>query len=72
MSVRFETQQEYKDKKRNDKRETLNILISDSAGMRDYEMFSGGEAFRVNFCHSSGAFPHPGQTGRGPLADSGN
>ena len=49
MSVRFETQQEYKDKKRNDKRETLNILISDSAGMRDYEMFSGGEAFRVNF-----------------------
>ncbi|MCE5209079.1 MAG: SMC family ATPase [Chloroflexi bacterium] len=49
MSVRFETQQDYKDKKRDDKRETLDILISDSAGMRDYALFSGGEAFRVNF-----------------------
>jgi len=26
-----------------------DIIISDSAGTRDYEMFSGGEAFRVNF-----------------------
>lgn len=49
MSVRFETQQDYKDKKRQDKRETLDILISDSAGTRDYALFSGGEAFRVNF-----------------------
>jgi exonuclease SbcC len=49
MSVRFETQQEYKDKKREDKKETLDILISDAAGMRDYSLFSGGEAFRVNF-----------------------
>jgi exonuclease SbcC len=49
MSVRFITQREYKDKKRDDLRETLDILISDSAGVRDYEMFSGGEAFRVNF-----------------------
>ncbi len=49
MSVRFETQSEYKDKKRDDKRETLDILISDSAGMREYALFSGGEAFRVNF-----------------------
>jgi len=30
-------------------KETLDILISDGAGTRDYEMFSGGEAFRVNF-----------------------
>ena len=30
-------------------RETLEIQISDNAGKRDYEMFSGGEAFRVNF-----------------------
>ncbi len=29
--------------------ETLDIRISDSAGTRSYEMFSGGEAFRVNF-----------------------
>jgi exonuclease SbcC len=49
MSVRFATQAGYKDKKREDLKETLDILISDSSGTRDYEMFSGGEAFRVNF-----------------------
>ncbi|MBM3123995.1 MAG: SMC family ATPase [Chloroflexi bacterium] len=49
MSIRFITQAEYKDKKREDLKETLDILIHDSAGTRDYEMFSGGEAFRVNF-----------------------
>ncbi|MFN2120070.1 MAG: SbcC/MukB-like Walker B domain-containing protein, partial [Anaerolineales bacterium] len=49
MSIRFRTQSGYKDKKREDLRETLDILISDGAGQRDYEMYSGGEAFRVNF-----------------------
>jgi len=49
MSIRFVTQAEYKDKKRDDLKETLDIQISDAAGMRDYEMYSGGEAFRVNF-----------------------
>lgn len=49
MSVRFITQAAYKDKKRDDLRETLEIQISDGIGQRDYEMFSGGEAFRVNF-----------------------
>jgi exonuclease SbcC len=49
MSIRFITQAAYKDKKRADLRETLDIQISDSAGVRDYEMFSGGEAFRINF-----------------------
>ncbi|HPH96214.1 MAG TPA: SMC family ATPase [Anaerolineaceae bacterium] len=49
MSVRFATQKDYKDKNREDKKETLDILISDENGTRDYEMFSGGEAFRVNF-----------------------
>ncbi len=49
MSVRFVTQREYKDSKRDDLKETLDIQISDGAGLRDYEMFSGGEAFRVNF-----------------------
>ncbi len=47
MSVRFQTQRELKT--REDLKETLDIVISDSAGTRDYEMFSGGEAFRVNF-----------------------
>ena len=49
MSIRFATQIEYKDKRRDDLRETLDIQISDSAGIRNYEMYSGGEAFRVNF-----------------------
>lgn len=49
MTVRFVTQAAYKDTKRDDMKETLDIQISDSAGIRDYEMFSGGEAFRVNF-----------------------
>ena len=49
MSMRFVTQAEYKDKKRDDLKETLDIQISDSAGIRAYEMYSGGEAFRVNF-----------------------
>jgi len=49
MSVRFVTQADYKDKKREDKKETLDIQISDGSGTRDYELYSGGEAFRVNF-----------------------
>ncbi|MBC8336138.1 MAG: SMC family ATPase [Anaerolineales bacterium] len=49
MSIRFVTQASFKDFKRDDMKETLDIQISDSAGVRDYEMFSGGEAFRVNF-----------------------
>ncbi|MGV8049273.1 MAG: AAA family ATPase [Anaerolineaceae bacterium] len=49
MSVHFATQRSYKDAKRDDKKETLDILISDGASNRDYETFSGGEAFRVNF-----------------------
>ncbi|HNO94196.1 MAG TPA: SMC family ATPase, partial [Anaerolineales bacterium] len=49
MMIQFVTQAEYRDKKRDDLKETLDIHISDSSGMRDYEMYSGGEAFRVNF-----------------------
>jgi exonuclease SbcC len=49
MSVRFITQAAYKDKRREDLKETLDIQIRDGMGARDYEMFSGGEAFRVNF-----------------------
>ncbi len=30
-------------------RETLDIQISDASGIRPYEMYSGGEAFRVDF-----------------------
>ena len=49
MSFSFVTQREYKDSSREDLKETLDIVISDGVGERDYEMFSGGEAFRVNF-----------------------
>jgi len=50
MSVRFETQREYKDKKRDDKMQVLDILINDAEGVqRPYDLFSGGEAFRINF-----------------------
>jgi DNA repair protein SbcC/Rad50 len=49
MTVAFVTQSAYKDKRREDRKETLDIAISDSAGTRDYDLYSGGEAFRVNF-----------------------
>ncbi|MBI5952597.1 MAG: SMC family ATPase [Chloroflexi bacterium] len=49
MSIEFTTQEKYKDEKRKDLKETLEIRIRDSSGWRDYEMYSGGEAFRVNF-----------------------
>jgi exonuclease SbcC len=43
------TQREYKDSKREDLKETLDIQIRDQSGYRDYEMYSGGESFRINF-----------------------
>ena len=47
MSVKLETQRERKSR-RGDPIETLEINISDELGPRSYEMFSGGEAFRIN------------------------
>ncbi|NBQ17809.1 hypothetical protein EBU24_05835, partial [bacterium] len=38
-----------KDLKKGGTRETLDINISDQNGIRPYEMFSGGEAFRIDF-----------------------
>ncbi len=38
-----------KDLKGGGTKETLDIKISDSAGIRAYELFSGGEAFRIDF-----------------------
>ena len=46
MHVKFETQRETK---KGDVLETLDIGIADELGTRSYEMFSGGEAFRINF-----------------------
>ena len=46
MNVRLSTQRE---SKKGDAIETLDIIIADELGQRSYEMYSGGEAFRVNF-----------------------
>ena len=53
MKVTLQTQRETKTKLADGERgivETLDIIISDEMGERPYEMYSGGEAFRVNFC----------------------
>jgi DNA repair protein SbcC/Rad50 len=44
-SIKFESQRE---KKSGGISETLDIKISDELGTRDYEMYSGGEAFRAD------------------------
>jgi exonuclease SbcC len=46
MQVKIETQRETR---KGDLLETLDINIADELGTRNYEMFSGGEAFRINF-----------------------
>ncbi len=46
MRLRMETQRETKS---GDARDTLELKISDELGTRAYEMYSGGEAFRINF-----------------------
>lgn len=47
MSLRFETTRKGKTTK--SEIETLDIKIMDDAGRRPYELFSGGEGFRINF-----------------------
>ncbi len=49
MSLSFATQRERKNKKEEGAIQTLDILISDAVSTREYELFSGGEAFRINF-----------------------
>ncbi len=46
MHLRIESQ---RDTRKGDTVETLDIKISDELGTRNYELFSGGEAFRINF-----------------------
>lgn len=46
MNVRIETQRSLQT---GELREALDILISDDLGTRPYELYSGGEAFRINF-----------------------
>ena len=46
MHVRFDTQRETR---AGEVRETLEIKIADELGTREYSLYSGGEAYRVNF-----------------------
>ncbi len=46
MHIRIETQRQ---SKKGETLETLDIKISDELGTRSYEMYSGGEAFRIDF-----------------------
>ena len=46
MQLRFETQRQ---KVTGGVAETLDIRISDELGTRNYELYSGGESFRINF-----------------------
>ena len=46
MHLRLDTQRETRG---GTQQETLEVMISDEWGTRPYEMFSGGEAFRIDF-----------------------
>ncbi|MBI2303266.1 MAG: SMC family ATPase [Chloroflexi bacterium] len=46
MHIKLETQRETR---RGETTETLDIKIADDLGTRSYELYSGGEAFRINF-----------------------
>ncbi len=46
LHVRIETQREIKS---GEVREALDIVIADELGSRPYELYSGGETFRINF-----------------------
>lgn len=46
MQVKLETQ---RDTRKGTTMETLDIRVSDELGTRNYELFSGGESFRINF-----------------------
>ena len=45
LAVKLETQRE---RRSGNVAETLDILVSDELGSRSYDLFSGGEAFRIN------------------------
>lgn len=47
MKLKFETKRMKKGSE--EEIETLDIQIADELGTRNYEMYSGGEAFRINF-----------------------
>ena len=48
MSLTLETLKEKRSSKENEQIETLEVYIADELGTRSYEMYSGGESFRIN------------------------
>ncbi len=48
LALQLHTQRERRTSKEDDPIETLEVTISDEIGTRPYEMFSGGERFRVD------------------------
>ncbi len=49
MSLKLQLQEGRKERRMGLPSEELDVKISDEAGTRSYETFSGGEAFRINF-----------------------
>ena len=49
MSLKLQLEEGRKDGRTGRPTEELHIKIADEVGTRDYETFSGGEAFRINF-----------------------
>ena len=64
MHLKLETQRERRGR-RGEPIETLEINVSDEMGPRSYELFSGGEAFRINLFPSGFALS---QGSPGPIA----
>ena len=72
MSVTFATQAEYKDDKRTDKKETLDIVISDAAGNTRIRDVFRRRGFPRQFCHPPGALPGSRPARRRAPADPGD
>ena len=49
MQVQFVTQRARRGSSSEEPVETLDIVVTDEGDTRPYELFSGGEAFRVDF-----------------------
>ena len=73
MRVEFHTQREYKDKQtRRPARDARYRDQRQRAGGRDYEMYSGGEAFRINFAIRLALSEVLAQRAGGAVADLGS
>ena len=72
MSVHFETQTAYRDRKRDDLRETLDIKISDGAGQRALRDVLGRRGLPRQLRHPAGALPGAGRSDGRAASDPGD